>query len=80
MGVYNIIKFSPPLKCPECGYLENEWQSKNLAYSSYGLANVMRQITLNSRMDGEVHTYCDQCKKYISFEIKKGKLIRINPD
>jgi len=70
MGVFNTIKSS--IKCPKCGNTV-EWQSKRLVYDGFLVANAMQTLTLNEKMDGEMHTYCDKCKTGFDVTITKGK-------
>ena len=74
MGVFNTIKSS--MKCPKCGKM-SEWQSKRLVYDGVLVANTMQTITLNEKMDGEVHGFCNSCKTFTEAVIKKGKITRV---
>lgn len=74
MGLFNIIKLNK--ECPKCG-AEVEWQTKNLKIDDiYPVENLMNHYDLNSRMDAEVHTFCDKCNKWIELIIKKGKIVK----
>ncbi len=53
MGMYNVLNREAP--CPKCGNVV-QWQSKELLYDSYELANVLRRIDLGPGMDGEMHS------------------------
>ena len=74
MGVFNTIKSKT--KCPNCNN-PVEWQSKRLVYDGLLVENAMQTITLNKKMDGEMHTYCDKCKTSFDVAITKGKEKRI---
>lgn len=74
MGIFNTITLNRPEKCPNCGQGIITWQSKQLIYDGYELANALREVKLNNKMDGEIHTACDKCNTYVSMRVKKGKL------
>lgn len=71
MGVFSTIKST--VKCPKCSEAV-EWQSKRLIYDGIFVANAMQTITLNKKMDGEMHGFCDSCKRFTEVVIKKGKI------
>lgn len=71
MGIFNSIRSET--KCPTCNNLV-EWQSKRLIYDGLLVANAMQTITLNKKMDGEMHGFCDPCKTFTDVVIEKGKI------
>ncbi len=75
MGIYNTIKTN--IKCSQCRQKVDEWQSKHLAYDGYLLVNMLKQIKLNKRMNGEIHAICDNCKTFLEVTIVKGKVKKI---
>ncbi len=76
MGVFNTIKTDE--KCPNC-HQPVEWQSKRLIYDGIIVGNLMQALTLNKRMDGEMHAYCDACETWFDATIEKGKVVTIKP-
>lgn len=80
MGIYNIIALKNSEKCPHCGAEMTEFQTKQLKLEGYPIINGMINVKLNSRMDGEMHTSCEQCGKWVTFVIKKGKAISTASD
>ncbi len=70
MGMYNVINCEAP--CPKCGNVV-QWQSKELLYDSYELANVLRRIDLAPGMDGEMHSSCGACGAWLDATITKGQ-------
>lgn len=73
MGMYNVIDIE--INCPKCGGEIDEWQTKDLVIDTiYRVDNLLSHYKLNSRMDAEIHSYCDKCKERISFDVKKGKI------
>lgn len=53
----------------------SDWQSKDVWYSKYPVTNILMNITLNSRISCETHTFCDNCEEWVDLEIKKGKIV-----
>lgn len=76
MGMFNIIKSKRG--CPTCGGKVG-WQSKNLTYDGFLVENLLQEVVLNKHIDGEVHAYCERCKKFVEITIKKGKEINLRP-
>lgn len=68
--MFNVIKNKT--KCPTCNQ-PVEWQSKNLTYDGLILANLLQRITLNKHLSGEIHAYCDDCRKAVEIAIENGK-------
>ncbi len=76
MGMFNSITLKDPINCPKCGMELSDWQSKNIWYSKYPVAEVLMTIKINSRISGEAYTFCDNCGEWLDLEIKKGKIIK----
>lgn len=76
MGMFNSIILKDPVKCPKCGRDLSDWQSKDVWYSKYPIANILMTITPNSRISCEAHTLCDNCEEWVELEIKKGKIVK----
>ncbi len=76
MGMFNSIILKDPIKCPKCGAELSDWQSKDVRYSKYPVANMLMTIILNSRINCEAHTFCDNCGEWVDLEIKKGKIVK----
>ncbi len=74
MGVYNVI--DTKTLCPKC-HKPVEWQSKHLIYDGFVLANLLENIVLNERMEGEMHTFCDKCKTGFDADIINGQITNI---
>lgn len=76
MGMFNTIILKDPIGCPKCGTELSDYQSKDVWYSKYPLANVLITINLNSRINCEAHTFCENCGEWVDLEIKKGKIVK----
>ncbi len=74
MGVYNRINIE--ITCPKC-HKPLEWQSKHLIYDGLFLGNLMQDITLNERMDGEIYAFCYNCEIWFDADIVKGGITDI---
>ena len=70
MGMFNTIKSK--LRCPKCN-AKVEWQSKDLSVLGFPIENLLLNIKLKSYMNGEMHTFCDECKSSWDVKIKKGE-------
>lgn len=71
MGVY--IQITNQFSCPVCKQQLHKWQSKDLNYDGYPIENLLQQLQINKKIDGEVHTNCDVCG-FVQYKINKGKL------
>ncbi len=76
MGMFNDIQLKNVEMCPKCREELTGWQSKNIWYSKYPIADVLMTIEVNSRMSGEAHTFCDNCGEWVDIEIEKGEIIK----
>ena len=60
MGLFNYVKFVPPIKCPKCKKLieSKNWQSKepDMSMSLVGYWET-----------NEFHEICENCKSFIEF-------------
>jgi len=74
--MFNDIKLNTIEKCPRCGEELTGWQTKNIWYSKYPIAEILMTIKINSRISGEAHTSCDNCGEWVDLEIEKGKIIK----
>ena len=76
MGVFNYITGSH--KTPCCQNKQSGWQSKAAKIKSksgkiYYIDCLMQEIDIKDLHEGEIHTTCDKCNRYIQYNIKDGK-------